>query len=234
MVITIDNDNGEVMIGSTVLPGVFESIEVEDDTQTDQVEIQGKEKKSNNRIAYNPTLIRLNLTLVNDDKGSPVDKLKIIRNLYRPSKRVTTPQNYDIVSDETEAHGVEKVTFAAIRSRATNLADTIYVNLEFEEYISITVPVRERQVSSSTTTYTVQSGDTLSAIASKFGSTVQDIAAANNISDVNLIYTGQKLVIPAPDQIPAPVYASAEPTSDSRSWSSSDIGTAVDDDDPYT
>lgn len=47
----------------------------------------------------------------------------------------------------------------------------------------------------STTTYTVKSGDTLSGIAAKYGTTVSDIAKKNNISNVNLIYVGQKLKI---------------------------------------
>ena len=45
------------------------------------------------------------------------------------------------------------------------------------------------------TTYTVKSGDTLSGIAAKFGTTYQAIAAKNGISNPNLIYAGQKLVI---------------------------------------
>lgn len=48
---------------------------------------------------------------------------------------------------------------------------------------------------SSTKTYTVQSGDTLSGIASKFGTTYQKIAADNGISDPNKIFAGQVLKI---------------------------------------
>ena len=44
--------------------------------------------------------------------------------------------------------------------------------------------------------YVVQPGDTLFAIALRFGVTVADIAAANNLSNPNLIFVGQRLVIP--------------------------------------
>lgn len=44
-------------------------------------------------------------------------------------------------------------------------------------------------------TYTVKSGDTLSGIAAKFGTTYQAIAAKNGISNPNLIYPGQVLKI---------------------------------------
>lgn len=44
-------------------------------------------------------------------------------------------------------------------------------------------------------TYYVRKGDTLSAIARRFGTTVQQIAADNNIKNVNLIYVAQPLKI---------------------------------------
>lgn len=44
-----------------------------------------------------------------------------------------------------------------------------------------------------TGTYTVRSGDSLSAIATKFGTTVSALQSANNIRNANLIYPGQVL-----------------------------------------
>lgn len=44
-------------------------------------------------------------------------------------------------------------------------------------------------------TYIVQKGDTLYAIAKKYGTTVAALAKLNNIKNTNLIYVGQKLVI---------------------------------------
>ncbi|WP_418825180.1 LysM peptidoglycan-binding domain-containing protein [Paratractidigestivibacter faecalis] len=43
--------------------------------------------------------------------------------------------------------------------------------------------------------YVVQSGDTLSGIASKYGTTYQDLAAKNGIGNPNLIYPGMRLVV---------------------------------------
>jgi LysM repeat protein len=45
-------------------------------------------------------------------------------------------------------------------------------------------------------TYTVQRGDTLLSIARRFGLTVKQLQAANNISNPDRIYPGQKLIIP--------------------------------------
>lgn len=47
-----------------------------------------------------------------------------------------------------------------------------------------------------TQTYTVQPGDTLSAIARRFNTTVAAIAQASGINNINLIYVGQVLTIP--------------------------------------
>ncbi len=44
--------------------------------------------------------------------------------------------------------------------------------------------------------YAVKSGDTLSTIAKKYGTTVNDIMQINRIADKNRIYVGQKIYIP--------------------------------------
>lgn len=45
------------------------------------------------------------------------------------------------------------------------------------------------------TTYTVKAGDTLSGIASKYGTTYQELARINNIANPNVIYPGQVIKI---------------------------------------
>lgn len=44
-------------------------------------------------------------------------------------------------------------------------------------------------------TYYVQTGDTLSAIANKFGTTVSNLVSINHISNPNVIYVGQKIYV---------------------------------------
>lgn len=50
-------------------------------------------------------------------------------------------------------------------------------------------------INTETMSYTVQSGDTLSNIASRYGTTVQELVAINNLSNPNLIYPGEVLRI---------------------------------------
>jgi peptidoglycan hydrolase-like protein with peptidoglycan-binding domain len=52
--------------------------------------------------------------------------------------------------------------------------------------------------------YVVQAGDTLAAIAQRFGTTVEAIVSANNIQNPDLIFVGQVLTIPTDGAPPAP------------------------------
>ena len=58
----------------------------------------------------------------------------------------------------------------------------------------------------SETVYTVVSGDTLSGIASRYGTTYQRLAEYNGISNPNLIYPGQQIRIPGSSQSSSVVY----------------------------
>jgi murein DD-endopeptidase MepM/ murein hydrolase activator NlpD len=53
-------------------------------------------------------------------------------------------------------------------------------------------PLQQEQI------YVVQVGDTLSAIALRFGVTVEALMVANQMDDADLIYEGQQITIPAP------------------------------------
>ena len=58
--------------------------------------------------------------------------------------------------------------------------------------MGIAVPVHAQG-----TVHVVQRGETLYSIAARYGTTVQAIAQANGLSNLNLVYVGQRLVIPS-------------------------------------
>lgn len=62
-------------------------------------------------------------------------------------------------------------------------------------YDEVQEAVNKKASGSSYKTYTVKSGDTLSAIASKYGTTVAKLVSLNGIKNANLIYPGQVLKI---------------------------------------
>src|SRR5262245_21529301 len=58
----------------------------------------------------------------------------------------------------------------------------------------------------SQTTYVVQPGDNLFRLSLRFNTTVAALAAANGITNVNLIFAGQTLIIPGPGgPVPTPI-----------------------------
>ena len=63
------------------------------------------------------------------------------------------------------------------------------------DYITIQNLVNKKMGVSNTRTYIVKSGDTLSSIAQKYGTTYKEIARKNGISNPNKIYVGQVLKI---------------------------------------
>ncbi|WP_119065432.1 LysM peptidoglycan-binding domain-containing protein [Aggregatilinea lenta] len=87
--------------------------------------------------------------------------------------------------------------------------------------VPTSTPVSSSGGFSSTVTYVVQRGDTVSALAAQYGSTVAAIVQANSLSNSALIYVGQTLIIPVtspytvpPTFTPAPIYGQpgAQPT----------------------
>jgi LysM repeat protein len=64
-----------------------------------------------------------------------------------------------------------------------------------------------------TLVYTVQAGDTISLIASRFGSTMEWIFAANNLKPDAILHIGQSLLVPQSDITPTPTPTANVPPS---------------------
>lgn len=94
-------------------------------------------------------------------------------------------------SNETIAQEVIDGKWGNGDARKTALTNAGY------DYNAIQKIVNQKMASKKTTSsktyYTVKSGDTLSAIASKYGTTVSQLVSWNGIKNANLIYAGQKL-----------------------------------------
>ncbi|MCG7193943.1 LysM peptidoglycan-binding domain-containing protein, partial [Fructilactobacillus sanfranciscensis] len=77
-----------------------------------------------------------------------------------------------------------------------------------------------QSASASTVKHTVVSGDTLNKLSAQYGVSVQDLAQANKIQDINKIYVGEvfdidngdvQVVAPATTDTPAPVQQATAP-----------------------
>lgn len=72
----------------------------------------------------------------------------------------------------------------------------IHVGAKLQVPGASTVKPAAQPAAKKNATYTVKRGDTLSAIAARYGSSVSAIARASGIANPNLIHVGQKLTIP--------------------------------------
>ncbi|QUO43460.1 LysM peptidoglycan-binding domain-containing protein [Brevibacillus composti] len=188
-------EDEQIKVGDTLLPGVYEGMEITGDVRIDEEELEGGKKVVN--YSYNPVAIRLNMKLLNDEGGTAEAKLATIQKVFRASPSQKKPKTYKLISSHAKARGIGQVMLIRLRSQDTNMNDTISVSLEFQATETTTVSVQKVAANAGGgQQYTVQKGDTLSALAQKYGTTVDAIAKANNIANVNLIYTGQQLTIP--------------------------------------
>lgn len=62
-------------------------------------------------------------------------------------------------------------------------------------------------------TYIVSQGDTLKALASRFGTSMDTLGSLNGLYNYNLIYEGQWLTVPSGSAVPAPTIPAPPPTS---------------------
>lgn len=63
------------------------------------------------------------------------------------------------------------------------------------------VLVAGQTVAHAASTYTVQKGDTLSALADKFNLTVEDLVKSNQITDANMIFVDQQIQVPTQEEL---------------------------------
>jgi LysM repeat protein len=78
----------------------------------------------------------------------------------------------------------------------------MYYNPEF--FYAENTTAQTPNMSRFSTVYVVRPGDTLLSIANRFNTTVDAIVRANNIANPNLIYPGQRLIIPRMPMQPTP------------------------------
>lgn len=142
----------------------------------------------NGGYATSPTYINTIMSIINSNNLTQYDVVESVENSVDNSKNYIEyiVKNGDTLSEIAEKYNT---TYQKI-SQDNNISNPnlIYPNQKLKIYTNDTQERNE-------IIYIVKSGDTLSAIAQKFNTTYEKIAKDNNISNPNLIYPNQKLVI---------------------------------------
>ena len=162
------------------------SSESNSQTNTDMYIVKEGDTLSYIAKLFNTTvdsLVALN-SIANPNKIYTGQVLKIKESASNNSKTYVVKQG-DTLSSIAAKYGTTYQKLAQINNIAN--PDKIYVG----QVIKLDGNIK----SNKEIIYTVKAGDTLSAIASKYGTTYQEIAKKNGISNPDKIYVGQKLKI---------------------------------------
>jgi LysM repeat protein len=114
---------------------------------------------------------------------------KLGGTVEQTTTNTTTTTTYTVKSGDTLTAIAKKYNTTVAKLQSLN-------NIKNANVISVgQVLIVTGTTTATATTYTVKSGDTLSAIAKKYNTTVDSIAHKNRIADANKISVGQKLTI---------------------------------------
>jgi len=134
-------------------------------------------------------------------EGILLDELSRVDGDVKPESNQSTVIYYTVQSRDTlssiaQKYGTTVEELASINNISN--PNLIYPGQVLKIYTS-SRPIISRK-KSFYRTYTIQSGDTLSSIANKFNTTVQELVSLNDLPNQNLIYTGEILKIPTNEE----------------------------------
>lgn len=167
---------------------VFGGVSVEESNNIAQVFLESVRRLTNKEV-----IVYSDLSNARDRFGSNIaDNYELWLAYYGDYNDLTNVET----SWETWI-GIQYTDSGAVAGVSGNVDRDLYTESIFLSDTS-EIPATENPndtINTESVYYTVQSGDTLSAIASRYGTTVQEIVDINNIANPNLIYPGETLRI---------------------------------------
>lgn len=128
----------------------------------------------------------INVTSKQNDPGSWINPA----DLKKQSQVSTTKQTYTVQKGDTLSHIAQR-----FHTTINELAKQNNIQNPNRIFPGQTLHIGKTNKTTTEKYYTVQKGDTLSHIAVKFGTTVEQLTKLNNIKNPNLIRPGQKLQV---------------------------------------
>lgn len=143
-----------IKLNGIVLPGLVKSIEVKESALIDEQQVEGSAVKPKQATGYEDAKVNIELIIDDTPTQTKYQRLAVVRALFRQSGQ-SVPQPISIVSEDTAAHGVDKVLFKNISHKAENKAGQLPVTLEFWEHVPQTIKTTKK---TSTTSSSSASG----------------------------------------------------------------------------
>lgn len=138
----------------------------------------------------------INNTLGFTQREARYQNLALTRIVNCPSILLETsflsnPSDYEFLIKEKNQRLFGEAIGKAIKEYLEGIAVYDKEKQEIIEAASSAASIQKTQI------YVVKKGDTLAAIAKKYKTTIRNLQTLNNISNINYIYSGQKLKVPA-------------------------------------
>ena len=192
-------EDERIKLNGVVLPGLVKSIEVTETAKVDEQEVEGSATKPKQATGYEDAKVNIELIIDDTEGQTKYERYAVLREIFRkPGQNV--PQPIPIVSEDTAAHGIEKVIFKKLTHKGENKKSQLVANLELWEYIPQTI------------TATSSSGGSGSSGGSSGGGSSQAAAATSNLNQDYQQYLGTKRgKSPASDMVTGAATAALEP-----------------------
>ena len=133
-----------IKLNGVVLPGLVKSIEVIETAKVDEQEVEGSATKPKQATGYEDAKVNIELIIDDTPSQTKYQRYATLRAIFR-SPGQSVPQPIPIISEDTAAHGVEKVIFKKLSHKRGQLTAT----LELWEYIPQTITAKSSSSSGS-------------------------------------------------------------------------------------
>ena len=146
-------EDERIKLNGVILPGLLKSIEVTETAKVDELEVEGSAVKPKQATGYEDAKVNIELIIDDTQTQTRYERYAVLRAIFRSSGQ-TVPQPIPIISEDTAAHGIEKVIFKKLTHKGENKKSQLSVNIELWEYIPQTITA----VSASTSAASKNSG----------------------------------------------------------------------------
>ena len=137
-----------ITLNGVVLPGLVKSIAVIEPAKVDEQEVEGSATKPKQATGYEDAKVNIELIIDDTPSQTKYQRYATLRAIFR-SPVQSVPQPIPIVSEDTAAHGVEKVIFKKLSHKGENKRGQLTATLELWEYIPQTITAKSGSSSGS-------------------------------------------------------------------------------------
>jgi hypothetical protein len=130
----ITAEAGEIKLNDTLLPGVFQRMEIGGSLRIDEKKVPGSSGKRKQPLGYEDAEVRLALILLTDENSTCYEKAGVLTGLFHNLDNKAKPYVYRIVNRHLSKWDIREVLFKELRTSEDNRRDTIAATLEFAEY----------------------------------------------------------------------------------------------------